>query len=307
MQAFYKKLAILLLMKKMDYTELGATLFVPFTHKDRDAIVSGEKYSQLRSVVIDTEDGVNAAAFGEASQSLQIFLQKIKSVKPYLFIRPRNAAFLEELLGFEGIEKVDGFILPKFSLTNAAEYLELLNGRDFCFMPSIEGEELFSQTQLLELRTLLLPYKARIPLVRFGLEDMLRQLGLRRSCEESVFDLSAPAFVLGGFIAAFKSAGFAISGGVYPYFADAEGFIRDLKRDRREGLFSKTIIHPSQIEVVNELYKVDEAAFDEALEIYFSDAAAFAQNAKMAEKATMMPHSEEIIKRAQIYGLTLPE
>ncbi|MDD2906278.1 MAG: HpcH/HpaI aldolase/citrate lyase family protein [Sulfurimonas sp.] len=307
MRAFYKKLAILLLMKKMDYTELGATLFVPFTHKDREAIAHGEKYPQLGSVVIDTEDGVNAAAFSEAAQSLQAFLQNIKTPKPYLFIRPRNAAFLEELLGFEGIEKVDGFILPKFSLTNAAEYLDLLHAKDFLFMPSIEGGELFSQTQLLTLRALLLPYKEQIPLVRFGLEDMLRQLGMRRECKESVFDMSAPAFALGGFIAAFKSVGFAISGGVYPCFSDRDGFERDVKRDLKEGLFSKTIIHPSQIEVLSKLYRVDAAAFDEALQIYMSDEAAFAQNAKMAEKSTMTPHAIEIIKRAQVYGLSLPE
>lgn len=143
--------------------------------------------------------------------------------------------------------------------------------------------------------------------MRFGLEDMLRQLGLRRECGESVFDMSAPAFVVGGFIAAFKSVGFVISGGVYPCFSDAEGFIRDVKRDLKEGLFSKTIIHPSQIELANTLYKVDEESFDEALQIYMSTHAVFAQNAKMAETATMKPHSEEIIKRAQIYGLSLPE
>ncbi|DAB29909.1 MAG TPA: hypothetical protein CFH84_06830 [Sulfurimonas sp. UBA12504] len=294
-------------MKNMDYTELGATLFVPFVHKDREAIACGEKYPQLGSMVLETEDGVNAAAFSEVSQSLQVFLQNIKTPKPYLFIRPRNAAFLQELLAFEGIEKVDGFILPKFSLTNAAEYLELLKERDFLFMPSIEGDELFEQSKLLQLREILLPYKKQIPLVRFGLEDMLRQLGMRRECKESVFDMSAPASVLGVFIAAFKSVGFAISGGVYPCFSDMEGFERDVKRDLKEGLFSKTIIHPLQIEILNRLYRVDEAAFDESLQIYMSDEAAFAQNAKMAETATMMPHAIEIIKRAQVYGLSLPE
>jgi citrate lyase beta subunit len=307
MGLFYKMLAILSLMKKMDYTELGGTLFVPFWHKDLRAISEGYKYPKLKSMVIDTEDGVNAEEFLKAGESLQNFLQELHESKPYLFVRPRNTAFLEELLHFEGIEKIDGFILPKFSLANAEEYLALLKGQDFVFMPSIEGDELFEQNKLLELREMLLPYKEQIPLVRFGLEDMFGQLGMRRTCDESVFDLGAPASVLGNFIAAFKSAGFAVSGGVYPCFSDEEGFSRDVKRDLKEGLFSKTIIHPSQIELTNELYKVNEKSFDEALEICFASNAVFAQNGKMAEVSTMTPHAKELIKRAQIYGLSFPE
>jgi citrate lyase beta subunit len=305
MWPFYKKLAILSLMKKMDYTELGGTLFVPFWHKDLAAIADGSKYCELKSMVIETEDGVNAEEFLEASLRLKNFLQALQKPKPYLFIRPRNAAFLEELLRFEGIEKIDGFILPKFSLANAAEYLELLRGRDFVFMPSIEGVELFEQSKLLELREILLAHKEQIPLVRFGLEDMLGALGMRRECQESVFDISAPSSVLGNFIAAFKSVGFAISGGVYPCFSDEEGFVKDVKRDLKEGLFGKTIIHPSQIELTNELYKVDEKSLDEALEICFETKAAFAQNGKMAELNTMSPHAKELIKRSQVYGLRL--
>jgi citrate lyase beta subunit len=307
MGLFYKMLAILSLMKKMDYTELGGTLFVPFGHKDLLKIAHGTKYPNLKSMLVDTEDGVNAAEFLEAHLRLESFLQELHAPKPYLFIRPRNVAFLEELLRLEGIEKIDGFILPKFSLLNAEEYLELLRGRDFVFMPSIEGEELFEQNKLLELRTILLSYKEQIPLVRFGLEDMLRQLGMRRTCDESVFDLSAPASVAGNFIAAFKSAGFTVSGGVYPCFRDEEGFAKDVKRDLKEGLFSKTIIHPSQIELTNELYKVNEKSFDEALELCFATKAAFAQNGKMAEVSTMSPHAKELIKRAQVYGLSFPE
>jgi citrate lyase beta subunit len=258
-------------------------------------------------MVIDTEDGVNAEEFLEAPLRLENFLQELCVPKPYLFVRPRDTAFLRELLRFEGIEKIDGFILPKFSLANAAEYLTLLDGQDFVCMTRIEGEELFEQNKLLELRAILLPYKEQIPLVRFGLEDMLRQLGMRRECDESVFDLVAPASVLGNFIAAFKSVGFAVSGGVYPCFKDEEGFVKDVKRDLKEGLFSKTIIHPSQIELTNELYKVSESAFDEALELCFATKAVFTQNDKMAELATMSPHAKELIKRAQVYGLSLPE
>ena len=140
-------------------------------------------------------------------------------------------------------------------------------------------------------------------LVRFGLEDMLRQLGMRRKCNESIFDFSTTSLVVGNFIATFKSAGFFVSGGVYPCFKDKIGFERDVLRDLKEGLFSKTIIHPSQIKELNELYKVRQEDFEEALEIVESSKMVYAQNDKMVEVPTMKRYSEEILLRAKEYGI----
>ena len=207
------------------------------------------------------------------------------------------------LLPYIYFDKVDGFIFPKFSLQNAEEYFALVKNSNFMVMPSIEGEELFNQNSLHELKDILLKYKEKIILLRFGLEDMLRQLTMKRSCEDSIFDFSATSYVLGNFISIFKSAGFAISGGVYPCFKDEEGFVKDVKRDIKEGLFSKTIIHPKQIEITNELYKVSKEEFEEALEICRNDVAMFNQNEKMAEVVTMKPRSQEIVLRAEVYGV----
>jgi len=302
MEGFYKVLAILLLMK-FDYIELGATLFVPATHKDLEAVVNTSKYPSLKSVVIDTEDGINQSSLQDALEIIRELLKSLKKSSSLLFIRPKNVDVLKELLEYEDIEKIDGFILPKFSLENADSYLDLLKNRAFAIMPSVEGEELFSHIKLYELCETLLPYKDKIVLIRFGLEDMLRQLKMRRKCSETIFDFSTTSAVLGDFIATFKGAGFAVSGGVYPCFKDSSNFKKDVQRDLREGLFSKTIVHPKQIDIVHEQYKVTKKEFDEALEIYFNEEAVFSQNSKMSEVVTMVPWAKEIIKRAQVYGI----
>ena len=46
-------------MNKINYIELGATLFVPATHKDLEDVVCNNKYPELKSVLIDTEDGIS--------------------------------------------------------------------------------------------------------------------------------------------------------------------------------------------------------------------------------------------------------
>lgn len=287
----------------IDYLELGGTLFIPATYKGLEVIVNERKYPNLRSVVIDTEDSLNDAEIGEALKNIQQTLKALEKNELYLFMRPRSLTLLKEFLSYENIDKVDGFVLPKFSLENAKEYFHVLENTHFMIMPSIEGSELFDTQKLKELREIILLHKQKVVLIRFGLEDMLKQLQMRRTCEDSIFDFSVTSTVLGNFIAIFKSAGFAISGGVYPCFEDDEGFKKDLLRDLKEGLFTKTIIHPRQIELVDEMYKVDKNAFDEAEELVNASKQVFSQSGKMAEKSTMFPVSQFIVKRAKIYGL----
>ena len=290
-------------MQKIHSIELGGTLFVPASHKSLQSIVSGAKYPKLRSLVIDFEDGLEDDKFSASMDSLSIILEQKKETSPFLFLRAKDVQHLEELLLLNAIKQVDGFILAKFSLLNADKYLELLKNRDFYMMPSIEGSELFSHTKLEQLKEKILTNKQKVLLVRFGLEDMLRELSMKRSCEESIFDFASTASVVGNFIATFKSAGFSVSGGVYPCFNDKEGFIKDVNSDLHEGLISKTIIHPKQIEALNKLYRVSQKELDDAREMMQSRKKVFNQNGKMAESLTMKNYAELILKRAEVYGI----
>ena len=290
-------------MKSLSYLALGGTLFIPASHSSLNTIVNEQKYSGLKSVVIDFEDGLESKMFEDAMSVLDSVLKNISTLSPYVFLRARDSEHLEELLLLNTISAVTGFVLAKFSLRNADTYLELLQDKEFYIMPSIEGSELFNHQELQQLKEKILTNKQKVLLVRFGLEDMLRQLGMRRKCDESIFDFSSTSSVIGNFIATFKSAGFGVSGGVYPCFKDREGFTQDVQRDLKEGLFSKTIIHPSQIETINGLYRVSKKEFDEADEIVSSSSNLFSQNNKMVELITMEPHSQSILQRASIYGV----
>ena len=289
----------------MDHIDLGATLFVPATHKNLFEIVCEGKYKDLKSVLIDTEDGINHSDLMMAKTKIKKLLNSYQKKGCHLFLRPKDPQVLKEFLEMEGIEKVDGFILPKFTLQNAAFYLKLLQGKDFYFMPSIEGSELFEKEKLKLLRDMLLKHKEKILLIRFGLEDMLRQLRMKRHCKYSIFDYSVSNVVLGEFLAIFKSSGFVVSGGVFPCFKDTEGFIKDVERDLREGLFSKTVIHPNQARLCNELYKINEAELRWAEKTLQSSDTIFAHEDNMVETTTMGPYAKEILRRFEVYGIVL--
>ena len=290
-------------MKNISYIALGATLFVPASHKGLLEIVRGRKYPELKSMVIDFEDGLEDSAYANAMADLEEVLATIHTKSPLIFLRAKEVSEIPKFLQQPSITNVTGFVLAKFSLENAQEYLSFFQGTEYALMPSIEGTELFDHSKLYALKEKILTHKKNILLVRFGLEDMLKSLGMRRSCEDSLFDLSAPSSVIGHFIAVFKSSGFAVSGGVFPCFNDSKGFRKDVLRDLKEGLFSKTVIHPSQVAILHELYKVEQALYEDALEILHSKKKVFNQNGKMAEQPTMSKHALEVLQRAEVYGL----
>lgn len=289
-------------MKPIDPWALAGTLFVPATHKHLEAIARGEKFPRLRSLVIDTEDGIDETKLESALQRIARFLPTLAPSPLLRFLRPRNPDVLGTLLGMRGIDAFDGFVLPKFGLENGPIYLNMLETAPFAFMPSIEGNELFDPTQLAQLRNLLLPYRSRIPLIRFGAEDMLRQLGLRRDCGRSLFDMAAPAYAIGSLLAVFKPYGFSISGAVFRCYKDFEGFRADVLRDLAEGLASKTIIHPDQIDLIEECYRVGFDELNEANLLLDSKSAVFALGGTMGETATQQGWAGSILKRHQIFN-----
>lgn len=293
-------------MKPINPWTLGGTLFVPATHKHLTAIAEGEKFPNLRSMVIDTEDGIFESDMEASLERIKEILPVLKPAKLLRFIRPRNPQTLTKLLHLRDIGAVDGFVLPKFGIDNRQEYVQLLKNTPFHFMPSIEGSELFDMQQLAILRDTLLPYRLQIPLIRFGAEDMLRQLGLRRDCALSLFDMCVPSHVIGMLLCTFKPYGFDISAGVFRCYKDHEGFKRDVLRDLREGLIGKTIIHPDQISILDECYRVALREFEEAKQLSASGSAVFSLNGTMAEVSTQLKWGQSILKREELYGLIDP-
>ena len=291
-------------MKNIDALRLGGTLFVPATHKHLEVITRGDKFPALRSVVLDLEDGIGKNEISIGMERIRVLLPTLRTGKLLRFIRPGNPEALKQLLCLEDINTIDGFIFPKFGLDNAKEYLSTIEQQEkkYHFMPSIEGKELFDAVSQARLRDLLLPYRPRIPAIRFGAEDMFRQLGLRRNCEVSLYDMAAPSLVIGNLLATFKPFGFDLAAPVYGCYKDHAGFTKEVKRDLQEGLVSKTIIHPDQIGLLEQAYKVDTREYRAARELIESANAVFGQSGKMAERITQYPWARTIIERAKIYG-----
>ncbi len=223
----------------------------------------------------------------------------------YVFIRPKNTKVLEELLHVRDIEKVDGFILPKFTCTTMHEYLKILKPYSFYIMPSIEGKELFNPDGMRTIKNTLDTVKNSVLLIRFGAEDMLRQLGLKRLAKRALYDMVAPSLSMANLLHIFKTSGYEISGSVYPFYQDHEGFMAEVRRDLEEGFISKTVIHPSQIDGFERAYHVSKDDLALAKKILTSQQESiFGEGGVMGEVPTQSPWAEKILLRARYYGTT---
>lgn len=286
--------------KKVTPYHLGGTLFVPATHKHLESIALNEKFSQLQSMVIDTEDGMVSDEIESALLRVEKLLQEELPSKPLRFIRPTNIEVLKRVLALQDIEKIDGFILPKFDL-NVDDYLQIMESNSFSFMPSIEGKALFDREELKRIRSKLLEYQERIICIRFGAEDMLKQLQLQRTKELSLYDMLLPSSVISQLLMIFKPYGFELSAPVYKFYEDEVGFKKELLYELQNGFVSKTIIHPNQIRWLQEVYRVDKKELEKAEKILQTQSVGSFEG-EMLEKRTQQEYAKKILLRRDIYN-----
>lgn len=294
------------MFREIDPIELGGTLYTPSINKNLLSLAQGEKFSYLRSIVFCLEDAIKEDQVKFVIQNIKSFLLKYKKSDIKVFIRPRDSKNLMEILTLDGIEKIDGFALAKFSLENMKDYFHVLNKLDkrYHIMPVLESKDIFSLNALEKIREyLLLQKKHNILSLRFGGEDMFKFLGLKKSCEDSIHDFHIASKVFADILSVFKPYGFNITAPVYNCLENENKFQDEVVRDLKEGFLGKTVIHPDQAKMINELYKVSIEELNEAKTILnSSNEAIFRFGNSMCEPAAHNLWAKNITKRYILYN-----
>jgi len=291
----------------LDYLKLGASLYIPATHKNLIEIAEGRKYPNLQSFIIDTEDAISENDLEFGLENIKVFLNSLNrnlEEKPMIFIRPRNPKVFKEIVTFKNIEKIDGFVFPKFTTKNMEEYMSVQYPNKYC-MPLLE-KDVFDTRELETLRTYLLDHREKVLSIRIGATDILSSLNLRRSSHKTLYQIGVISHVIATIVTIFKPYGFNISAPVIESFDTSlkDVFQDEVKLDLLNGLFGKTIIHPSHIDIIQEVYKVSREEYEIAERLLDPETpAVFKMYSKMNEKATHTNWARTIIERAKIYGI----
>lgn len=285
---------------------LGSPLYMPGNRRDILDCANGEKYSMLRSMIFCTEDAISPADADSCVRHLGLCLQGFKdSPKRFRFIRARNPEILTRLLDLPGIEKINGFVLPKFNINVFHAYFDQLQGTPFKVMPTLETKDVFDQQAMIELRQALLQDTIfpRILMLRIGGNDLMNLLGLRRPRFLTLYETPIGS-VITQLVTTFKPYGFSLSAPVFEYLDDTATLQKEIHRDLAHGLTGKTAIHPAQVASIESCYAVDLEDYEMALSIIDHAApAVFKMHNAMCEVATHQHWAEDIINRFMCYGI----
>jgi len=294
------------MIRKLSPIQLGGSLYIPATHKNVTAICNENKYPDLRSCIIDTEDAIGENELESAISNITKMLQEYTPGDLCVFIRPRNPALLQTILQIKNIERIDGFSLPKFSIDVMHEYARIINLSKYQFylMPVLESLDIFSKEKLETIRSFLLGSSLNILTLRLGGEDLMQYLGLKRRCEDNIYELVAPSKVIADVINTFKPFGFNISATVFNCINRHELYEQNVLEDLRQGLIGKTIIHPDQIVPINEAYKITAKDYEMASKMLDKQTdAIIVQDGQMGEKFAHTSWAKVILQRYKYYGL----
>ena len=262
---------------------MRSLMFVP-AHRERmveRALGLGEfGASGLDVAILDLEDGVPPAAKDEARRRISDVLARSSGGGggPSRFVRIRRALSDDGAGDLDAVVRpgLAGIMAPKVRQPDEVEWmadrLDVLERdakvahRTVRIIPSIE-----SAAALLEAPRIAAA-SDRVVGLAFGSEDFALDLGLPTKREGEAADL---LYARSATVVAAVSAGKLAFDGIWPDINDAAGLRADALRARRLGFAGKTLIHPDQIMVVNEIFsptaaEVEEArrvvrAFDEAL------------------------------------------
>lgn len=287
----------------MDAIALGATLYIPAGRADLAAILGG-RHPTLRSAVLCLEDSIHHQEVPRALTNLAALLRTERAPGgPALFVRPRDSAMLTHILSFEGVGSLAGFVIPKATPDNFPAWLHCLADDRHLLMPTLETPQLLDESELRSLRDQFLAVRTRILAIRIGGNDLLKAIGARRSAVRTAYD-GPLGTMIAGFVSAFAPFGFALSAPVFEHFANADLLREEVERDLEHGLFTKTAIHPSQIDVIQAAYAVDADALAEAEALVMGEPrGVFASRGAMCEPETHGNWAHTTIRRAEAFGV----
>lgn len=312
------------------YYSVGALLYCPANNRHIvDAIIT-EKFGNHFSLALCLEDTIHDDFVEEAEtiliHSITSIYEKSKTFSfflPKIFIRIRNANQMLSLIERldQANEILTGFILPKFSLENADNYLNTLKSinaslqKNFYIMPIIESPDIIPLQNrysiLYHIKEALDAIEALVLTIRVGGNDLCHKFGFRRNIEESIHSIGVISHLFSDIITVF-GMDYVISGPVWEYYYGIGwdlGLKKELKEDKLHGFVGKTVIHPNQIELVNETYQVSQKDLEDAKSILNWDKTSHSFVAGNPSKERMNEYkvhtnwAQKILLLSQVFGV----
>ncbi|MCB2291456.1 HpcH/HpaI aldolase/citrate lyase family protein [Clostridium sp. CS001] len=310
---------------------LGACLYMPATRQNLLKDILSSKNMGAHTITICIEDSVSSNQVVQAEsniislfKSIAILLEDNCSFAhslPLIFIRVRNINQFQMLLKKSPLMGLCGFIFPKFDTELGEKYFSILkeynisNKRTLYGMPILESPSIIHKEtridELIKIKHILDGYKDYVLNIRIGGTDFSGLYSLRRSKDFTIYNIAVVSDCISDIINVFKRDGYVISGVVYEYYSkfldlDNNILIKETLLDRANGLTGKTVIHPTQVTIVNSLMIVSKEDYIDACNILNSPLNGVIKSDYSNKMNEIKPHEKwarEILLRAKIMGV----
>lgn len=292
--------------KYVSYFDLGATLYTPCTHEKLSFLLQ-HGLPLTRSIVLCLEDSVREDDLNFALNNLKISLKDFKpnsTVKR--FIRPRNSLVLADILNYANIDKIDGFILPKFDLNTIDLYKKVIDRQQykhFSYMPILETAQVFNRSAMIKLCQLLKKWGDKITCLRIGGNDLMNILGIKRMKGMTIYDTPLRS-AIDQLIILFRPENFEFSAPVFDIIEDLETLKKEVIMDLSYGFYAKTAIHPTQIDVIENTFSqfIEGHSIQSKRVLDANVSAVFQFNGQMMEQACHKRWATKIVQLAKHYN-----
>jgi citrate lyase beta subunit len=339
---------------------LGATLYSPGTMPDYARRAGSLAATGATSAVLCLEDAISDADVSAAESNVTAQIAELHASgadAPLLFVRvrhPDQVRALTKRLG-PAVAMLTGFVFPKFTASTGADYLGILTemrsetGLPLYGMPVLESPEtIYAETRVAELlavRALLTAHAESVLAVRIGATDLCGLFGLRRSNDQSVYDLTLVRDVIADIVNVFtRDRQFVVSGPVWEYFgggerifkpqlrespfrgrtdlphalqvrrqlvrADLDGLLREVVLDKATGISGKTVIHPTHVRPVHAMLVVTAEEYADAVATLGQAGGGVRPSPYANKMIESKPHARwaaAIMGRAQVFGVLRPD
>ena len=235
---------------------LRSFLFVP---ADKKRMLDKITSLDADAFIIDLEDSVSSQNKEDARINASKILPMLKKEGKIIFVRVNNPTSIEAErdLAKTLLEELDGYIIPKFEdidiLDKFIQCLENLENREAVKkkIPLIIMVE--SPSGVIGLRKLAIKDRksitSRLAGIALGGEDYRVSLTISREISKEVLNVVREEIIIFA-----HSYDILAIDTVYPDFKDDRGFRNELDNIVSMGFTSKFAIHPSQVNIINEVF-----------------------------------------------------
>lgn len=310
---------------------LGACLYMPGSREHLLEDILFNKKMGANTIALCIEDSVSSNQVVQAENNIINLFIKINHLLiddasfidklPLIFIRVRTINQLQKLLTKSKLVGLCGFIFPKFDSLNGEKYFSILkdynisNKRTLYGMPILETPSIIHKetriNELIRVKHIIDNYKEYVLNIRIGGTDFSGLYSLRRSINFTVYDLTVIRDCISDIINVFKRDSYVISGVVYEYYSKTLAIhnnilIKEIFLDKSNGLTGKTVIHPTQVNIVNSLMVVSKEDYTDANTIINSSLDGVIKSNYSNKMNEIKPHekwAKEILLKAKIMGV----